>query len=112
IDVFTSAIESDAKFSPEYLARGQCHYALKDFNAAEAEFSTAIQLEPDVDAYSGRGAARLNLWESDDAVADFNKVVELMPDEAVGYRNRAAGQMLAREYEKAAADASRAIEMD
>ena len=113
IDAFTTAIQSDPKFSPAYLARGQCHYALKDFKAAEADFSMAIQLEPgDVNAYNGRGASRLNLREVDEAVTDFDKVVELMPDEAVGYRNRAAAHMMAMESEKGVADASKAIEMD
>ena len=43
---------------------------------------------------------------------DLNKFVELTPQEATAYRNRAAVEVLLKEYEKALADASKAIELD
>ena len=59
------------------------------YDEAIAEFSKAIELEPEyVVAYSNRGYAYGLKGEWDIAIADFDKAIELAPDYVLAYNNR------------------------
>ena len=59
------------------------------YDEAIADFTQAIQLQPDnVVAYTNRGAAYADNWELDRAIADFTQAITLNPRDANAYFNR------------------------
>ncbi len=63
-------------------------------------------------AYTIRGNAYDDLKESQKAIADYNKAIELKSDYALAYYNRGNAYDDLREYQKAIADYSKAIELN
>lgn len=63
-------------------------------------------------AHNARGIAREISKELDGALADFERAVELLPDDAISLRNR--GRLLAakRDFKRAFKDLDRAIELN
>ncbi|MDB5452802.1 MAG: tetratricopeptide repeat protein [Caulobacteraceae bacterium] len=59
-----------------------------------------------------RGAIRFAGQDRAGALADFNAAIAKKPDFAVAYSNRAGVYMLARDFERARADADRAVQLD
>ncbi len=59
-----------------YYNRGCCHFDIKDYEAAIADFSQAIQIDPNqVIAYTARGNAHLALGNTTKAELDFQKAM-------------------------------------
>ncbi|MEM7323497.1 MAG: tetratricopeptide repeat protein [Actinomycetota bacterium] len=95
IDGLTQAIEADPENPTHWIARAEWHYELGDYEAALADYSQAITLNPDysVDAYLGRGSCYWRLSAaSDDPVAalacaraDYHQVVVRDPGHHDGY---------------------------
>jgi Flp pilus assembly protein TadD len=53
------------------------------------DYSVTIDAQPEVIfSYQSRGSAHLKLGHSDEALADFNKVLELDPKNQEAYNNR------------------------
>lgn len=61
--------------------------------------------------YGNRGVANLRAGRYDDAIADFNKCLELAPNYPKAYYNRANAYVMKRDYRKALSDYSVAIIM-
>ena len=91
-----------------------------DADNAVANLGKAIELNPNyVEAYMMRGLIYGSLHEFDKAIADFEKVVELEPDNepakeirTAAYAARGAGYAEEEHYDKAIADFERAAELD
>ncbi len=64
------------------------------------------------DAYIERGSVFLNTARNDQALADFNKAVELDPKSAFAYSNRALGNLYGGKLAQAKADVAKALELD
>ena len=64
------------------------------------------------DAYNNRGFAYYKLGKHEEAIADYNRAIELQPDYAKAYRNRAEVYRVIGELDKAEADEARADEID
>jgi len=80
---------------------------------AIAEFSKAIELDPDyAPAYNNRGDAYSEKGQHDVAIADYDKAIELDPNYAEAYNNRGEAYFWEKQYELAIADCSMAIELD
>jgi len=79
---------------------------------AIAEFTKAIELDPNyADAYGRRGAAYSNKKDDDRAIADFTKAIELNPKFDLAYLNRGSSYVIKKEYELAIRDFTKAIEI-
>ena len=64
-----------------YFLRGIAKYNLDDLLGAEADFSTAIRLNPVyTQAYTYRAITRSRLGNYDDALQDFREAIDLRPD--------------------------------
>jgi tetratricopeptide (TPR) repeat protein len=84
-----------------------------DYDKAIAEFTKAIESEPDcADAYYYRGSSYDKMGEYDKAIADYNKALEIRPDYAVAYYNRGQAYYKQKEYDKAIADWEKAIKLN
>ncbi len=97
----------------EYLMRGTAETQLQNSQAAIADFTKAIELNPRlVHAYNNRGNIKQQLGEWDSAIADFTKVLAINPRSATAYNNRAVVYAdLGRSLE-AIADYTQAIQLE
>ncbi len=72
-----------------------------------------MDLDPEAASpYNDRGFAYATKGEFDNAIADYNKVIELDPNDAMAYNNRGIAHSLKGELENAIADFDKAIELD
>lgn len=75
----------------------------KSFAESEAKLTDDITTKPDdVDLYSKRGDARFFQGKFDDAVADYDKMVELDPKLETAHWRRGIAYFYAEDYKKAA----------
>jgi tetratricopeptide (TPR) repeat protein len=75
-----------------YFSRGKSLLALKDFDAAIADFDKAIELHKTgkiEDYFFERGIAHLEKKEYDKAIGDWTEVINLDPKSHGAYHNRA-----------------------
>lgn len=93
--------------------RGKHLLDQKQYDEAEACFSIAIEIAPDLaSAYDGRGLAFAyrNLYE--EAISDYTRAVELDPTYVEAFVHRAVVYHRLNRYEAALADFEQAIEID
>jgi tetratricopeptide (TPR) repeat protein len=74
---FDAAIRNDPNYSAAYLKRGNAHSRLGDTQAAIADYTKAIGIDGDVDAYFNRGVTRYQTGSSEAALADLRMAAEL-----------------------------------
>jgi len=73
----------------EYEKSGRKKYYLKDYAGAIADYTKAIELDPnDAKAYYNRGNSKKNLKDYKGAITDYTKAIELKPDYVDAYYNR------------------------
>ena len=61
----------------------------KDYDGAIADYTAAIQLNPNfAEAYKRRGAVRNAKGEADTSIADYSEAIRLKPQDAEAYYNR------------------------
>ena len=94
-----------------YLERGDAFSEARDYAAAIAAYSSAIQLKPDfAEAYNNRGFAYYLNGNPKMAIADFTRAIELRPNYPKAYNSRGVVYMSnGYESSKAIADFDRAI---
>ena len=73
-----------------------------DYKAAEETLTEAIRYDKNnFEAYYYRGCARVNAMKYDEAIADFEKAVELKPDYADAYFNLGRTYYIKHDEDKA-----------
>jgi tetratricopeptide (TPR) repeat protein len=126
-----AAVKSDADSSPlarkDWTVEGDLHLkadrllaasgALKsasgDYDGAMADFSRALELDPQsADAYLQRADAKEKKGDDDGAIADFNQALTLEPKNVQAYLNRGTARKNNGDLDGALADFSQAIEID
>ena len=97
----------------EHLAAGQNYYDQKQWEKAIAEFSKAIDLNPNLArAYGSRGDAYSSEGQFDRAIADYTVAIELDPNNDTAYLNRGNAYDEKGEYNNAIADYTSAITLN
>src|SRR6266496_583274 len=104
---FTSAIELDSNLAIAYKNRGEARQAKGDAIGAEADLKSAEKIE-----LVNHGFEKAKKGNLDGALAEFNRAIELSPNNAVAYYNRAHAKRLKKDAAGALADCTRAIELD
>ena len=85
--------------STEYLRQGDTYYDQGQFVEAIAEYTKAIERNPNlVAAYTHRGAVYNARAEWDLAIADLSKAIQLDPTRADNYQNRAFAYLAKQQY--------------
>ena len=75
--------ENARRAEAAFIERGAAASAIGNYDQAIAEFSEALELDPnDARAWLGRGKARLAKRDFDRALADFDEALRLDPNEA------------------------------
>lgn len=119
---YSMAINLDIHCGIYHINRGNLYLTIKNFNKAIDDFFSAIVLRyfyVGVDyagkelwrAYQGRGIAYYHLKKYSNAIADFNKAIELNPNSASSYYNRGLCYKSRRKNAKAEADFAKAREL-
>lgn len=105
IRTLNTLLRFDEKAFEGYFLRGIAKYNLDDLLGAEADFTTAIRLNPVyTQAYTYRAITRSRLGNYDDALQDFREAIELRPDLPGPYYSRGVTRLLNQQFEEAIAD--------
>jgi tetratricopeptide (TPR) repeat protein len=84
-----------------------------DYDGAIADFSRAIELNPEyVDAYDNRANSRQSQGDYDGVIADSDRALQLDPKDSYGYSDRAYAEQCKGDLKSAIEDDNRAIELD
>jgi tetratricopeptide (TPR) repeat protein len=83
IDLFSQVLAMDPDHLNAYLQRGFCHSLQREYDLAVADFSNVLKRKPDhLWAYTSRGSAYGKLGKQQPmAMADFNKVIAIGPEQ-------------------------------
>lgn len=104
IELYSKALKESPYECNILSDRGVAYLHAKQKNNSLADFDRAISLQPDYSyRYAARAFARNNFGDIDGAILDYEKAVELDPDDAVGQNN--LGLLLEQKgYQKEADD--------
>ena len=99
-------------FSTPYYNRGLIHGDRDELEQALADFSRAIELDPDyADAYFERGRVYGRMDKDDAAISDYGQTIKLDPDYAAAYAKRGVIYKYRGEYDLALADFDRVVKL-
>jgi tetratricopeptide (TPR) repeat protein len=112
-DLSSLNIGPKPKDAAGYIDRGQARHFNGDANGAIADFSRAIELDPQAtSAYFDRGIANMQKRNLDGAISDLSRAIELSPNTGDYYNNRGLAKLRKGDNDGAIADFTRAIELD
>ncbi len=129
IEDYTEAIKLDPEYAAVYNSRGWIKYLLgqfehergntveakKLFEAAVADSDKTIHLsqhKPSSAEYHTRAVAKAALGASAEAIADFNEIILMKPDEARYYYDRGLAKQAFGQHEAAKTDFQKAKDLD
>jgi tetratricopeptide (TPR) repeat protein len=96
----------------DYNNRANVYLGMGEYEKAVAEYTKALQLDPDhVAARYNRGLALAQLGEPARAIAEFTEVIERRPSYAEAYYRRGLAHATLGDLDAAIADYDRAIEL-
>lgn len=96
---FTQAIKLDGRFIPAYINRGFAYIEAGDSASAEQALSEALSVDPNqVGAQSLRATARLNQNKVAEALIDYQKVVELAPQNPMAHADLGFAQFFSGDF--------------
>jgi tetratricopeptide (TPR) repeat protein len=106
-------IGENPKTSLAFVLRGQANAERHNDADAFADFSTAVQLDPEnPERYSARGFFRLSRGNTVDALSDFNQAIELDPKNARAHNNRGMARLTSGEIKQSIEDFTECIKLD
>jgi tetratricopeptide (TPR) repeat protein len=108
----TAAASIDPKLARAYNLRGTALRAMGEPQKAMAEFSRAVELEPNADNYYQRGATYQIVGDHKRAILDFTQVIALGPNKPQPYYARAESELFIGEKEQANKDRAAARSLD
>jgi len=96
-----------------YVSSARGHFARSEFDAAIADLTTALRIDPkNAAVLVDRGAVYDALGDYDRSIADYDRAVALRPDWAPALDNRGNAYAMRGDYAKSLADHTRALQID
>ena len=96
-----------------YVYRGLLNFARQDYWGAQADFKTAGEIAPEMsDAVFNLALSQEKLNRTKDALATYNKYLEMNPKSELGYYNRGNLYLNLKDYKKAVADFRSTLEIE
>jgi tetratricopeptide (TPR) repeat protein len=86
---FENALKSDPDSAEAYYGQGLANACTGQYDAAIADYSSAIRLDPRWRAYRNRAKAYEQKGDYMRALADFNAAIDLRSDDSLIYLQRA-----------------------
>jgi len=117
---WTRVIELKPSYAPPYFLRAELRRQKGDWKTSVPDYQRAIDLtvkegrdRPDWlwVAYLNLGCCLLNTGKYQEAIANFDKSLELCPDEALTFDARSEANLELGRWEKSISDASKAVEL-
>jgi tetratricopeptide (TPR) repeat protein len=97
--------EEPRKMATAFNNRGVAHRFKRDYDAALADYSEALRLNPSsASAYNNRGIIFRIRHDYDRAIADYDHAIALNPDYTAAFYNRALAYTDKSDYGRAAGD--------
>jgi len=97
----------------EFLKRGQSYTDKNDYDKAIADYSKALQLNPNLaDAYKKRGIAYALKGDYDQAIENLTQSIMLNPNDVDAYINRGIFYAIKEDYDLATADCTQTIRIN
>jgi lipoprotein NlpI len=114
IERLTAEIAADPHSPDAYLRRGHVYARVNDYYSAIADYTTAIELGAPAEAAShARAMARQAAGDDDDAaLTDYDRVLEINPDNASAVLSRGELHRAMGHFENAVADLTRALRLN
>ncbi|HEY9751318.1 MAG TPA: tetratricopeptide repeat protein [Coleofasciculaceae cyanobacterium] len=89
IGMFNQLIEQDANSATAYHNRGLAHFHIRQFTAAMADYTTALQLNPRLGkVYNSRGNCYAAMGDLIHAIIDYEAAIDLNPLDLQAWINR------------------------
>ena len=105
-------LHAKSKGGGDHLAKGVELAQQKQYDAAIAEFTKAIEANPkDARGYTNRGFAYRASGKIAEALADFTKAIEVDPKDTIAWTEKARTELMQNQFDLALADASKAVEL-
>lgn len=112
INQLTLAIKQDETNGDNYFYRGWAYYGKKDYQAAVADLSKAIELKPDsTELYGYRGQVYYDMGEYTNAFNDFDEVIRRGNLTSSAYYHRALASIDLKLRDAAVTDLKKAIQL-
>lgn len=110
---YSKALELDPKLTVAHLDRGLAYYHQRNYPAALADFNAGLDAEPsNANALNARCRLLIDLGRAHDALADCDKAVDMMPDHAVVWINRADAHFKLAQWKLAIGDYDGALKAE
>lgn len=110
---YQRALDGNANLAWVYRGRGVANWVKQNIDAAEADFSKSVELEPDdFTARLRRARFYVEVDRPDQALLDVNKALQIDPRSARAYITRAAAYARKRDTKRVIADLNRAGALD
>ena len=108
IEMLNLLLRTETKEYEGYFLRGVAKYNLDDLLGAEADFTSAIEVNPVYTmAYQYRAITRSRMGNYNDALKDYQYALELRPNMPPAYYSRGVTYFLSQQFERAVDDFSR-----
>ncbi len=101
---FERAIGEDSNLGPAHTALGEIYRERRDLTRAMNEFTVAIRLNANTDAFYQRGQAHELLGEHQQAIQDYDAAIHEEPDAPYIYRARALSRDAMGDHDDAEKD--------
>jgi tetratricopeptide (TPR) repeat protein len=89
IEQYSKAIKKDSMMWNAFLKRAFCYGLTEQYDLAVGDYTVIIAAELEkIHSYQSRGSAHYKLGHYPEALADFNKVIELDPKNQEAFNNR------------------------
>lgn len=113
LDDLNTSVSLFPKSASAYENRAGYYLNLDDFDLANRDFLTMIELDPgNIYGYMGSGICLRCLMRHEEAIAKFDYVLKLSPSHSRAYAQRAYCYCLLKKYTEAAADNVKALDID
>ena len=111
--VIKNAKETPKNRALAYYFRGLAQSAQGDVDAAIADYSAGLKLNPGhAETYNSRGAAYERNGDNGHALADYSKAIQLKPDYATAYNNRCWSYYLVGDFKHALPDCNKSLTLN
>ncbi len=105
-------VKKDKSYFPAHIIRAEILTNLEDYDQAESEFETAIELEADSPLpYMFRGKYYVKMQNPINAVEDFTRAIQLDQGSAINHFERGFVRCLQKKYDSAIKDFETAVKV-
>ena len=112
VSCFSKSINRDTTFAAAYRYRANAFKEMGDLEAALADYTTLLALQPDALFYNRRGIVYEELGQFANAQDDYTKAIELNPKWAIPFNNRGFVRIHLKNWDGAKKDLETAIALD